>query len=684
MFCDYPMNVKPSRLTALTLLGSVLVAQQPVQPLKSGIDIDGMDKTCKPCEDFYRFANGTFLDKNPIPARYSNWGSFGMLAEANRERLKTILEAAVVSKAPAGSSERRVGDFYSSCLDTAAIDALGHKPIEPELKMVAAISNKAQLAKALNELQKVQAGSIYALISSPDPKQPDEIVLRLFPDGLSLPDRDYYLNSDDKSKDLRNQFVQHVSRMLQLLGDDAAAAEAAAKSVLAFETERAAGRLTRVERRDPYKTYHKLNLESLQKLNPSFDWKTFMANNRIPPETTVIVSEPKALELFEQQMSRPDLGAWKTWLRWVVARNAATELSKPFVDEDFAFQQSVLSGVKEQRPRWQICATMTDNMLGDALGEVFVKKHFPPEAKRRMLQLVENLRATLGEELKAADWLQESTKANALKKLNAFYPKIGYPDRFRDYADVKVSAKDYFHNVRAAGVSERQYELAKIGKPLDRNDWGMTPPTVNAYYNPLQNEIAFPAGILQPPFFDLNADDAANYGAIGAVIGHEMGHGFDDQGSKYAADGSLSNWWTDEDRKKFDARAQCIIDEFNTLEVGGGLPNHDGKLVTGEALGDLGGVTLAFKAYQRSLKGKPAPVIDGYTGEQRFFLAFARIWARHFRPENALLRIKTDPHPLDRFRTIGTLQNVPEFHKAFSCKVGDPMVRPVEKQCKLW
>jgi putative endopeptidase len=678
------MNVKPSRLTALVLLASLVVAQQPAVPLKSGVDIDGMDKTCKPCEDFYRFANGTFLDKNPIPARYSNWGSFGILAEANRERLRTILEAAVSSKAPTGSSERRVGDFYSSCLDTATIDALGAEPIEQELKAISDITTKAQLAKVLNDLQKTQAASIYGVRSAPDAKKTDEIVLYMMAGGLSLPDRDYYSNSDEKSKEIRAQFLQHVARMLRLLGDDAAKAEEAAKSILAFETERAAIRLTRVDRRDPYKTYHKMDLEGLQKLNPSYDWKGFMANNRIPAKTTIIVSEPKAFEQFEQQMSKPDLTEWKTWLRWVVARNAATELAKPFVDEDFAFQQTVLSGVKEQRPRWQVCATMTDTMLGDALGEVFVKKHFPPEAKRRMLQLVENLRATLAEELKAADWLQESTKANALKKLNAFYPKIGYPDRFRDYADVKVSPKDYFHNVRAAGVSERQYELAKIGKPLDRNDWGMTPPTVNAYYNPLQNEIAFPAGILQPPFFDLNADDAANYGAIGAVIGHEMGHGFDDQGSKFAADGSLSNWWTDEDRKKFDARAQCIIDEFNTLEVGGGLPNHNGKLVTGEALGDLGGVTLAFKAYQRSLNGKAAPVIDGYTGEQRFFLAFARIWARNFRPENARLRIQTDPHPLDRFRAIGTLQNVPEFHKAFSCKLGDPMVRPVEKQCKLW
>ncbi|MCC7235387.1 MAG: M13 family metallopeptidase [Bryobacterales bacterium] len=677
------MDVNLTRLLVLTAFCSLLPAQSS-GPVKSGIDIDGMDKSCKPCDDFYRYANGTFLDKNPIPARYSNWGTFGILGEANRERLKTILEAAAASKAPARSNERRIGDFYSSCMDTAAIDARGAKPIDAELKMVAGVSSRAGLVKVLNNLQRAQAASLFGLYSSPDAKNTSEIVLYLGTGGLSLPDRDYYFRDDEKSKEIRAQFVKHVARMLVLLGDDAAAAAAAANNVLAFETERAAVRLTRADRRNPDKTYNKMDLAALEKASPTFDWKGLLANNRIPAGTAIIVSEPKAVEQIEQQFATAELNTWKTWLRWAVVRNAATELSKPFYDEDFAFQQTVLNGVKEQRPRWQVCATATDGLLGEALGEVFVKKHFPPEAKRRMLELVENLRAALREELANAAWLEEATKQNALKKLNAFYPKIGYPDRFRDYAGVSISARDYFGNARGAAIADRQYDLAKIGKPVDRNDWSMTPPTVNAYYSPLRNEIAFPAGILQPPFFDLNADDAANYGAIGTVIGHEMGHGFDDQGSKFAADGSLTNWWTDSDRKKFEARAQCITDEFNTLEVGGGLPNHNGKLVTGEALGDLGGVTLAFKAYQRSLQGKPAPVIDGFTGEQRFFLSFTRVWARHFRPEAARLRIQTDPHPLDRWRAIGTLQNVPEFHKAFQCKLGDAMVRPPEKQCKLW
>jgi len=660
-----------------------LFAQAPATK-KSGIDIDGMDKSCKPCEDFDRYANGTFLDNNPIPAHRPNWGSFSLLRETNRERLRNILEEAARSTAPAGSIDRLIGDFYASCMNTSAIDTLGGKPIDAELKKVAAISSRTQLVQVINDLQEARAAGIYGMGSAPDAKKPSDIVLHLQPMGLSLPDRDFYFREDDKTKEIQNQFLLHVARMLRLLGDDPAAAESAAKSILAFETERAASRLTRVERRDPNKSYNKMDLASLHKLSPTFDWKTLLANHRVPADTTIIVSEPKAIEQFEQQLATADLAHWKTWLRWNIVSYAAAQLAQPFVVEDFTFRQTVLNGVKEQLPRWETCTFATDRSLGDALGQVYIKKHFPPEAKRRMTELVENLRVTLRDELTNADWLDDGTKQNAVKKLNAFYPKIGYPERFRGYGDLTISPKDYFGNFRATAISGHQYSLAKIGKPVDRGDMPASPPTVNAYYSPLHNEILFPAGILQPPFFDLNADDAANYGAIGALIGHEMGHGFDDQGSKFAADGSLTNWWTDNDRRKFDARAQCIIDQFNTLEVGGGLPNHNGKLVTGEALGDLGGATLAFKAYQRSLNGKPSPVIDGFTGEQRFFLAFARIWADQSRPENARFRIQTNPHPLGRFRTNGTLQNVPEFHKAFQCKLGDPMVRPPEKQCKLW
>jgi len=390
------------------------------------------------------------------------------------------------------------------------------------------------------------------------------------------------------------------------------------------------------------------------------------------------------MKRLEQQMTTTPLADWKTWLRWRLVSTAASTLSKAFADEDFRFSSTVLNGVKEQQPRWQTCANTIDATMGDALGELFVKKHFPPDAKKRMLDLVENLRGTLREELQNAAWLDPATRASAVAKLNAFVPKIGYPDKWRDYGQVQIAPKTYFANVRSAALVNRKYQLAKIGKPVNRNDWGMTPPTVNAYYSPVQNEIAFPAGILQPPMFDMQADDAVNYGAIGAVIGHEMGHGFDDQGSKFDAEGNLKNWWTAEDRKKFDERAGCVIEQFNTLDVGEGL-RHTGKLVVGEAMGDLGGLTLAYRAYRRTLKGKPEPpVVDGFTADQRFFLAFARVWASQDRPESMRLRLNTDPHPLGKFRANGTLMNMPEFHKAFQCKQGDPMVRPAESRCKLW
>jgi predicted metalloendopeptidase len=676
------MIVRLAQLS-LFLLGSVvLTGQSPAT--KSGIDVEGMDKSCKPCEDFYRYANGKFLDDNPIPARFSNWGSFGILAEANRERLKVILETAASSNASAGSNQRKIGDLYTSCMNTAEIDKRGYRPIEGQLKRVSSIKSRADLVSVLNELQVTgQVGTLSAA-GIPDAKNPQLVILHLFSAGLSLPDRDYYFNDDEKTKNIRAEFLKHVARMLKLIGEGDAEAEAGAKTILEFETSLAKAHLTRVERRDPYNWYNKVGISGIRKLAPDYDWNGYLKTIRVEASEDIVVDAPKYLEEFNRLLTAAPLDTWKTWLRWRIVRAAATELSKPFHDEDFAFQQAVLLGVKEQKPRWQICSEMTDRALGDALGQLFVEKHFPPEAKRRMNELVENLRATLREELEAAEWLQPETKKAALEKLSAFRQKIGYPDRWRDYSDVKIGPATYFENVESAIIVNRRYRLGKIGKPVDRNDWAMTPPTVNAYYNALQTEIVFPAGILQPPFFSLDWDDAANYGAIGAVIGHEMGHGFDDQGSKYAADGSLRNWWTEEDRKKFQARTECIVEQFDTMEVGDGLPNHNGKLVTGEALGDLGGVTLAYKAYKRSLKGKEAPVLDGFTGDQRFFLAFGRIWARHFRPEAARLRIQTDPHPLDRWRAIGTLQNVPEFHKAFGCKPGDPMVRPPERQCKLW
>lgn len=668
------------KLTGIFCLALALGSTLPAQ--KSGIHKEDMDLSCKPCEDFWRYANGGWIDRNPIPPAQARWGTMAVMNEKNRERLKAILEEAAAAKQPAAPHIRQIGDLYAACMDTAALDARGIEPIRGELDQIAKISDRAGLRATLTRLQMtaIAPASLFAL---PDLKNSKEMIANIGAGGISLPDRDYYFREDARSQKIREEFLRHVERMFVLLGEPQERAAEAARTVMAFEKELAGAMLTNVERRDPYARYHKMDLAGVNALTPNYDWRDAFRLFDLPESTPVNVSEPKFLKKLNEMLAGVPLEDWKTWLRWRVAKTAAPNLSKPFRDEDFYFSSTVLTGVKEPLPRWQQCTNTVDRLLGDALGREFVARYFPPQAKKRMQEMVENLRATLREELEKADWLATETKRNAIAKLNAFYAKIGYPDRWRDYTGVEIRRDRFFESVRAAGEFNRRYQMSKIGKPIDRNDWGMTPPTVNAYYNPTMNEIAFPAGILQPPLFDMEADDAVNYGAIGAVIGHEMGHGFDDQGSKYDAEGNLREWWTPEDRKKFEERTACVIDQFNNLDVGDGL-RHNGKLVVGEALGDLGGLTLAYRAYRRSLKGKEGPVLDGFTADQRFFLAFARTWAVVDRPEAMRLRLNTDPHPLPRFRAIGTLQNMPEFHKAFGCKLGDPMVRPPEKQCKLW
>jgi putative endopeptidase len=670
----------------------------------SGVNRDDMDLTCKPCTDFWRYVNGGWLDKHPIPAHLSRWGTFPALVEANRERMQTILEAAAADRTSApGSNTRKMGNLYASCMDTAAIDARGVEPLRPDFERIEKIRSTRDLPAALAAFQQVTTIGFsptsatvvgpFRVMSRPDAKNSNRTIAQIAerdgagggPSGvLSLPDRDYYFKDDAKSKEIREAFVKHVAKMWELVGENQDLAAAHSKVVMAFETSMAEGILNNAERRNPEKTYHMMDAASLNALAPNFDWKVFLREMQLPESTPINVTEPEMLKKFNQQLAAVPIEEWKIWLRWRVLQLSAQYLAKPIAGEEFYFGSTVLSGIKEKQPRAQTCAIAVDRHLSDALGEAFVRKYFPPEAKRRMGQMVEKLRAAMREQLETADWLQPETRKNAIAKLNALTVKIGYADRWRDYSGLNIDRKSYFANIRASWAAEHNYELAKIGKPSNRVDWHMTPPTVNAYSNSTFVEIVFPAGILQPPFFDMNEDDAVNYGAIGSVIGHEMGHQFDDSGSKYDASGNLNNWWTPEDRKKFDERGACVVNEFNTLEVGNGQ-HHNGKLVLGEALGDLGGVTLAYKAYKRSLIGKPErPVIDGFTGDQRFFIAFARLWGSQSRPEAARLSLNTNPHPLDRFRAIGTLQNIPEFHKAFQCKEGDAMVRPAAERCKLW
>ena len=666
------------KLCVFLLLTFLCLAQSGT---KSGIDRSALDTTCKPCDDFWRYANGSWLDKNPIPADQARWGTFDVLIDANRERLKTILDGAAANRQ--AGDERRLGDLYASCMDTGAIEAAGAKPLQSELRRIAAIRSRQDLEATLLALEPEGRLGPTWIDSDPDPTNSDQMIAFVLAGGLSLPDRDYYFRTDERSKTIRNEFVEHVKRTLQLLGDSTDAAAAEAKTILDFETVFAQATLTNVDRRDPNKQFHEMALVKLEELAPDYEWKEVLKLLGVPESIAINVTEPEFMKTMNRQLREAPLETWKTWLRWRLANDRSEYLSKVFYDEWFRFNTAVLRGVKEQQPRWKICVAMADSQMGDALGRLYVEKYFPPEAKRRMTEMVENLRAALGDELRQADWLEPQTRESALRKLTNFYPKIGYPEKWRDYGRVKVNLGEYVANIESAVLENRRFELAKIGKKVDRTQWFTTAPTVNAYYSEQENSINFPAGILQPPFFIFDADDAVNYGAIGAVIGHEMGHGFDDQGSKFDAQGNLKNWWTDADRKKFEVRAACVTDQFDSIDVGNGL-HHNGKLVTGEAMGDLGGLTVAYKAYHRSLNGKEAPVLDGFTGDQRFFLAFARNWAGQSRPEAERLQLNNNPHPLQKYRANATLQNMPEFQAAFACQRGDPMVRPPQQQCRLW
>jgi endothelin-converting enzyme/putative endopeptidase len=670
---------------------------------RSGIHPEDMDPTCKPCNDFWRYVNGGWLDKNPIPAHLSSWGPFSMLNEANQERTRTILEAAASDRSSKRSAnQKRMGDLYASCMDTAAVDKRGLAPLEPDLNRIAAIQSVKDLNATLAAFQlsgrpfgetngAVVGG--FRLTTGQDPKNPSRVIVRIVERDaagrtgtsiFSLPDRDYYVKTDPKSQETRAAFVSHVARMLELAGAGQASAISQAEQVLAFETALAEPVMTLAEKRDPEKTYHLMDLKGLTALAPNVDWPVFFRALGLPESSPVNVTEPELLKKVSGQIASVPLETWKTWMRWRSLALAAPYLAAPFSEESFRFNRTVLAGVKEQSARWQTCATVVDRDLSDALGEAYAAKYFPPEAKLRMSQLVENLRAAMREELEQSEWMEPATKKSALAKLDALEVQIGYPGRWKDYSAIDFDRGKYFENVRAAWTFGQHYELARAGKPVSHVDWAMTTPTVNAYSNASETKVVFPAGILQPPFFDMQADDAANYGAIGSVIGHEIGHQFDDGGSKYDATGALRNWWTDADKAKFEARTACVVDQFNTLDVGEGL-RHNGKQVLGEALGDLGGVATTYRAWKKSLEGKPAPpVMDGFTAEQRFFISFARVWGTQFRPEALRLQLNTNNHPVSQYRAIGTLQNMPEFHKAFQCKAGDPMVRPPQLQCKLW
>lgn len=672
-------------LAALGGATSPLLAQQRAHDAaaaRHGVDPSDMDRAAQACDDFYRYADGGWRAKNPIPPEFPSWGTFSELAERNREVLHGVLERVSKEKNAPGSDEQKIGDFYASCMDEAAIETAGPKPLQPVLERLEKMQTAADLRAELARLHGYGVNALFRFGSQQDRKNSSEVIGGVSQAGLGMPDRDYYTKTDEKSKTLRDQYSEHVRKMLELAGDDPAKAAAEAKTVLEIETRLAEASMTRVERRDPDATYHRMTPDEARKLTPNFAWTAYWKETGSPELVAVNVGQPKFFEALDRQLSTVPLSDWKIYLKWHVVNAAASSLSSKFVEEDFNFNGRILQGTQALQPRWKRCVRATDARLGFALGRIYVREAFPPEAKARADQMVKNLVAALRDDLSQLPWMGAETRKAALAKLNAFTPKIGYPDKWRDYSSFSVVRTSHATNVLNGELYEFRRDLAKIGKPVDRTEWGMTPPTVNAYYNAGRNEIVFPAGILQPPFFDAAADDAVNYGGIGSVIGHEMTHGFDDQGRKFDAEGNLKNWWSPDDLKNFEQRAACVQKQFDGYVVQGDL-HENGKLVLGESIADLGGLTIAHAAYRRSLEGKPRPAdIDGLNDEQRFFLSWARVWAANDRPEFERLMVNTNPHPLGRFRAIGAPSNMTSFAKAFSCKADDAMVRA--EQCQIW
>ena len=647
------------------------------------LDPVNLDRTAKACVDFYQFANGGWIKNNPIPPAYSRWGSFNELEEKNQSELTRILErAAADSSASRSAANRMLGTFYSSCMDSTAAEQAGYEPLRPRLERIAAIIDRSGIQREIAQLHLEGVNVVFSFGATQDARNSTSVIGGARQAGLGLPDRDYYTKTDKASASIQKNYLEHMGKMFQLAGKTSSEAAADAGRVMALETALARASLTRVERRDPVATYNFRTPAQLASMTPNFSWTRYFADIGVPGVAAVDVESPKFLAAVDSLVGNAPLGDWRAYLSWKVIRSAAPYLSTAFVNEEFSFSRT-LSGAKEVLPRVKRCTRETDAGLQDALGQAYVAEYFPPTAKARALEMVHNLEAVFRERLSTLPWMSEATRKQAIVKLEAFAEKIGYPDTWRDYSTLKIQPGPFLDNVIAVNVYENRRDLARIGRPLDRTQWGMSPPTVNAYYNPQLNEIVFPAGILQPPFFSATADDAVNYGGMGSVIGHEMGHGFDDQGAQFDPQGNLKNWWSAEDLEKFKQRTTLIANQYDAYTVLDTI-HVNGRLTLGENAADLGGLSVAYAALQKATKGKPKPLIDGFTPEQRFFLAWAQIWRQNITPQNQMVRINTDPHSPGRWRTNGPLANMPEFAKAFGCKPGDPMVRPEAVRATLW
>ncbi len=660
----------------LCLLSACCFAQK-----SPGFDPTALDRSADPCVDFYQYACGGWMAANPIPNDQSRWGRFEILRENNRLILRKILETASVDKPGRSVVDQEIGDYYAACMDEKSIDAKGLAPIRSDLDGIAALPDKAAITGEVIHLYRIGSDPFFRFSSEQDAKNSTQVIAGLDQGGLGMPDRDYYLKTDEKSEDIRKKYLAHVQKVFELAGvppDDAARK---AQAVMAIETALAKGSLDRVSRRDPSKMYHKLTVKELVGLAPSFDWSQFFAGVGAPPIASLNVDVPPFVQTMQTVIAQTSLDDLKSYLTWQLLNDSSAALPDAFQEESFQFYGKTLSGAKEMRPRWKRCVDQVDSQLPDALGRKFVEETLGEQGMRRTHQMVDEIEKAMARDLETIDWMTPKTKEQALVKLHAVLNKIGTKAHWVDYSKVKISRDDEYGNFARTNQFELERELAKIGKPVDKTDWEMSQPTVNAYYDPQQNDVNFPAGILQPPFWDNTMDDAVNYGAIGAVIGHELTHAFDDEGRQFDAHGNLLDWWTEQDSKDFNERAQCLVNEYSGFTAVDNV-KLNGKLTLGENTADNGGVRIAYMALMDTLAGKNPPLRDGFTAQQRFFLGFAQVWCENRTDESARLRAQIDPHSPGKERVNGVVSNMPEFQQAFSCKVGQPMVR--RPACRVW
>ncbi len=676
------------RILVLSCIASALFAQTAEKPLQSlpytpGLDVKAMDTAVDPCVNFYQYSCGGWMKNNPIPGDQASWSVYGKLEYENEQFLWGILKDSAKSDAKRNAVQQKIGDYFAACMDTDAIEKAGMAPLRPVLDEIAGLKSTGDIPAFLAgvHLRSISGGMMFFFTSNQDYADAEKVIAFAIAGGLGMPDRDYYVNADSKSEELRKKYLEHVERVFELLGDSQAQAAQEAQTVMSVETELARASLTRVEKRNPYNLDHKMTRAELQKLMTNFDWTVYLNAIGAGEVKELNVTEPKFFEALNAGLKERSLADWKTYLRWHAASAKAPYMSTKFVDEDFDFNRKVLRGVTEQQPRWKKCVEWVDRDLGEALGQEFVRRTFTPEMKQKALLMTKQVEQVMDEDIRSLPWMSAETKQQALAKLHGIRNKIGYPDRWRDYGSLEIGRADFFGNVARAMTFESRRELAKIGKPLDRSEWQMTPPTVNAYYDPQMNDINFPAGVLQPPLYDPKMDDAPNYGNTGATIGHELTHGFDDEGRQFDANGNLHDWWTARDSEQFNDRVQCVKDQYKEYLVVDDI-HINSDLTAGEDVADLGGTILANIAWKKETEGKRLQPVQGFTSDRRFFIGMAQWACSNERPENLRLRAATDPHSPSQYRINGVVSNMPEFQKAFGCKPGQPMVRA--KACRVW